>query len=72
MERWRQTAQDANERPVMKLKKHIELQRLRGKDEKEAKHLWQELRGNESPGGGGSTADHRNKDSSLLGIGGKN
>ena len=44
VERWRQAAQDANEKPVLTLKEQKELERLRAQDQKEIKRLKQELR----------------------------
>ena len=44
VERWRQTSQDANEKPVLTLKEQKELERLRAQDQKEIKRLKQELR----------------------------
>ena len=44
MERWRQAAQDANDKPVLTLKEQTELERLRAQDQKEIKRLKQELR----------------------------
>ena len=44
VERWRQASQDANEKPVLTLKEHKELERLRAQDQKEIKRLKQELR----------------------------
>jgi hypothetical protein len=44
VERWRQAAQDANEKPVLTLKEQKELERLRVQDQKEIKWLKQELR----------------------------
>ena len=44
VDRWRQAAQDANEKPVLTLKEQKELERLRAQDQKEIKRLKQELR----------------------------
>ena len=44
VERWRQAAQDANEKPVLTLKEQKELEKLRAQDQKEIKRLKQELR----------------------------
>ena len=43
MELWRQTAQDANEKPVLTLKEQKELEKLRAQDQREIKALMQEL-----------------------------
>jgi transposase len=44
VERWRQAAQDANEKPVLTLKAQRELKELRAQDQREIKRLKQELR----------------------------
>jgi transposase-like protein len=44
VERWRQTAQDANEKPVLTLTEQKELEKLRAQDQREIKRLKQELR----------------------------
>ncbi len=44
VERWRQAAQAANEKPVLTLKEQKELERLRAQDQKEIKRLKHELR----------------------------
>ena len=41
--RWRQTAQDANQKPVLTLKEQKELERLRAQDQREIKALKKEL-----------------------------
>ena len=41
--RWRQTAQDANQTPVLTLKEQKELERLRAQDQREIKALKKEL-----------------------------
>ena len=43
VERWRQAATDANERPVLTLKVQKELERLRAQDQREIKRLKKEL-----------------------------
>jgi hypothetical protein len=43
VERWRQTAQDANEKPVLTLKEQKELEKLRAQDQREIKALKKEL-----------------------------
>ncbi len=47
VERWRQAAQDVNEKPVLTLKEKKELEKLRAQDQREIKRLKQELRGEE-------------------------
>ena len=44
VERWRQAATDANEKPVLTLKEQKELERLRAQDQREIKRLQKELR----------------------------
>ena len=44
VERWRQAAQDANEKPVLTMKEQKELEKLRAQDQREIKALKQELR----------------------------
>jgi transposase len=44
VERWRQTSQDANEKPVLTLKEQRQFERLRAQDQKEIKRLKQGLR----------------------------
>ena len=44
MDRWRQAAQDANEKPVLTIKEQKELEKLRAQDQREIKQLKQELR----------------------------
>ncbi len=44
VERWRQASQDANEKPVLTLKEHKELERLRAEEERKIKRFKQELR----------------------------
>jgi Skp family chaperone for outer membrane proteins len=41
--RWRQAAQDANEKPVLTLKEQKELEKLRAQDQREIKALKKEL-----------------------------
>ena len=43
VERWRQAAADANEKPVLTLKEQKELERLRAQDQREIKRLKKEL-----------------------------
>jgi transposase-like protein len=43
VERWRQAATDANEKPVLTLKEQKELERLRAQDQREIKRLKKEL-----------------------------
>ena len=43
VERWRQAAQDANEKPVLTLKEQRELEKLRAQDQREIKALKKEL-----------------------------
>ena len=43
VERWRQAAQDANEKPVLTLKEQKELEKLRAQDQREIKALKKEL-----------------------------
>ncbi len=43
MERWRQAAQDANDKPVLTLKGQQEPERLRGQDQREIKALKKKL-----------------------------
>jgi len=43
VERWRQAAQDANERPVLTSKEQKDLEKLRAKDQREIKALKKEL-----------------------------
>ena len=43
VDRWRQAAQDANEKPVLTLKEQKELEKLRAQDQKEIKALKKEL-----------------------------
>ena len=43
VERWRQAAQDANEKPVLTMKKQQELEKLRAQDQREIKALKKEL-----------------------------
>ena len=43
VERWRQAATDANEKPVHTLKEQKELERLRAQDQREIKRLKKEL-----------------------------
>ena len=40
VERWRQPAQDANEKPVLTLKKQTVLEKLSTQDQREIKALW--------------------------------
>ena len=44
VDRWRQAAQDANEKPVLTIKEQKELEKLRAQDQREIKQLKQELR----------------------------
>ena len=44
VERWRQAAQDANEKPVLTMKEQKELEKLRAQNQREIKALKQELR----------------------------
>ena len=44
VDRWRQAAQDANEKPVLTMKEQKELEKLRAQDQREIKQLKQELR----------------------------
>ena len=44
VDRWRQAAQDANEKPVLTMKEQKELEKLRAQDQREIKALKQELR----------------------------
>jgi len=44
VERWRQAATDANEKPVLTLKEQKELEKLRARDQREIKRLQKELR----------------------------
>lgn len=44
LERWRQAFQDANEKPVLTLKEHRDLEKLRSQNQRETKRLKQELR----------------------------
>ena len=44
VDRWRQAAQDANEKPVLTMKEQKELDKLRAQDQREIKALKQELR----------------------------
>ena len=44
VDRWRQSAQDANEKPVLTLKEQKELEKLRALNQREIKALKQELR----------------------------
>ena len=44
VDRWRQAAQDANEKPVLTMKEQKELEKLRAQDQREIKLLKQELR----------------------------
>ena len=44
VDRWRQAAQDANEKPVLTIKEQKELEKLRAQDQREIKALKQELR----------------------------
>ena len=44
MDRWRQTSQDANEKPVLTIKEQKELEKLRAQDQRKIKALKQELR----------------------------
>ena len=43
VERWRQAAQDANDKPVLTLKEQRELEKLRAQDQREIKALKKEL-----------------------------
>ena len=43
VERWRQAAQDANDKPVLTLKEQKELEKLRAQDQREVKALKKEL-----------------------------
>ena len=43
VERWRQAAHDANEKPVLTLKEQKELEKLRAQDQREIKALRKEL-----------------------------
>ena len=43
VERWRQAAKDANEKPVLTLKEQKELEKLRAQDQREIKALKKEL-----------------------------
>ncbi len=43
VERWRQAAQDANEKPVLTLKEQKELEKLRAQDQRQIKALNKEL-----------------------------
>jgi len=43
VERWRQAAQDANEKPVLTLKEQKELEKLRAQDQRAIKVLKKEL-----------------------------
>ncbi len=43
VERWRQAAQDANEKPVLTLKEQKEFEKLRAQDQREIKALKKEL-----------------------------
>ena len=43
VDRWRQAAQDANEKPVLTLKEQRELEKLRAQDQREIKALKKEL-----------------------------
>ena len=43
VERWRQAAQDANEKPVLTLNEQKELEKLRAQDQREIKALKKEL-----------------------------
>ena len=44
VDRWRQAAQDANEKPVLTMKEQKELEKLRAQDQREIKRLQKELR----------------------------
>ena len=44
VDRWRQAAQDANEKPVLTMKEQKELEKLRAQDQREIRALKQELR----------------------------
>ncbi len=56
VERWRQAAQDANEKQVLSLKEQKELEKLRAQDQREIKALKKELLRGESHGRDGSLA----------------
>ena len=43
VERWRQAAEDANDKPVLTLKEHKELKKLRAQDQQEIKSLKKKL-----------------------------
>jgi len=45
--RWRQAAQDANQKPVLTVKEQKEFERLRAQDQREIKALKKELQGKE-------------------------
>ncbi len=47
MERWRQAAQDANDKPVLTLKEQRELEKLRAQDQREIKALKKEMQSKE-------------------------
>ena len=47
VDRWRQAAQDANEKPVLTNKEQTELEKLRAQGQREIKALKQELRSKE-------------------------